>query len=159
MNFSVAGIGGLILNFRCVAASVAVNEKRFIGFVKLRKQNLSFVRNISERLEYAIRRSGMSKGALSGLIGVPQSSLSRWLSGSQPRADKLAEIAKFLSVDVKWLTYGEMPENAESVSNVKETEAVYGEITEREQSISEAFTKIREALDILEDVLKQKPRQ
>jgi transcriptional regulator with XRE-family HTH domain len=76
--------------------------------------------NFSERLEKAIQRAGISKGALALKLNVPQSSVSRWLSGSEPRLDKLTEIAKFLSVDVKWLMYGPPPETkAQPEPNIK----------------------------------------
>lgn len=65
------------------------------------------MKNISERLVVAIRQSGHSKGALAAHIGVPQSSVSRWLAGSEPRSDRLIDIAKFLGVDVNWLLTGD----------------------------------------------------
>lgn len=109
------------------ALAGAGNERRFIVSVKSSKINLSFVKNISDRLAFAIRISGHSKGALATAIGVPQSSVSRWLNGSEPRSDRLAEIAKFLSVDVKWLMTGEgsptpaAVRSAQSSTSPKET--------------------------------------
>lgn len=118
-----------MLNFPCAAASVAVNTARFITFDKQRNINLSFVENFSHRLELAIQRSGKSKGALAAYLKVPQPSVSRWLKGSEPRADRLNEIAKFLNVDVKWLLTGISPGdvgvshgNAESAGKVKDLE-------------------------------------
>jgi transcriptional regulator with XRE-family HTH domain len=132
------------------------------------------VKNISERLEHAIRFSGHSKGALAEHIGVPQSSVSRWLSGSEPRSDRLFEIAKFLSVDVKWLMTGEgrmepvkLSGNAESSTHPKESgigesaqaeraEApMYGARTplSREDEVVLAFRQIRAGLDLLENII------
>jgi len=60
-----------------------------------------------QRLDYAVRHSGFSKGALARHLNVPQSSVSRWLKSTYPKAETVAEIAKFLSVDVNWLMTGD----------------------------------------------------
>ncbi len=64
-----------------------------------------------QRLDYAVRHSGFSKGALARHLGVPQSSVSRWLKNIYPKAETVAAIAKFLAVDVNWLMTGD-PEKA-----------------------------------------------
>jgi transcriptional regulator with XRE-family HTH domain len=102
---------------------VAGYAKRFTVSAKPIKKNLPFVKNISERIAHAIRYSGHSKGALAAHLGVPQSSVSRWLAGSEPRNDRLTEIAKFLSVDVNWLVTGK-GEIAQSSAKPKELPVV-----------------------------------
>jgi transcriptional regulator with XRE-family HTH domain len=39
-------------------------------------------------------------------LGVPPSSVSRWVSGTEPRSESVVEIAKFLGVDFAWLMTG-----------------------------------------------------
>lgn len=117
------------------------------------------MKNISERLEYAIRRSGKTKSALAAYIKVPGSSVSRWLAGSEPRADKLSEIAKFLSVDVKWLMTGESipssASNAESEGKAKDSGAVredpapYGDERMRISDLERQLAASRETIDSL----------
>jgi transcriptional regulator with XRE-family HTH domain len=65
------------------------------------------VETFFQRLEYAIRRSGYPKGAVAKHLGVPQSSVSRWLGGSYPKAETVGTLAKFLGVDVNWLMSGD----------------------------------------------------
>jgi transcriptional regulator with XRE-family HTH domain len=143
--------------------SVAGNAGRFIECAKLSKNFLPFVKNISERLAEAIKASGKSKGALAAHLGVPQSSVSRWLAGGEPRSERLTEIAKFLSVDVKWLLEGE---NAERYSNSKQPGIGDSAYVVREEPpdyrcevdpVAAAFAKIREGLDLLEKFMKNPP--
>ena len=118
------------------SSAVAGYAKRFTASANSIKINLSFVKKISDRLAFAIRHSGHSKGDLAASIGVPGSSVSRWLAGSEPRSDRLTAIAKFLDVDVNWLItgYGQPapPKNAESSGNLKD------------QGISESAHVVRE---------------
>ena len=67
------------------------------------------MKNFGKRLEEAIRTSGKTKTALALHLGVPQSSVSRWISGSVPRAETLSGIAKFLGVSHEWLAAGVEP--------------------------------------------------
>jgi len=148
-----------------------VNKDRFTTSDKRIKKNLSFVKNISERLAHAIRHSGHTKGALAAHIGVPQPSVSRWLKGSEPRIDRLFEIAKFLNVDVKWLMTGEgqfspytesstNPKDSglgESACVLREEPVIYGsqKTTSADDDLVLAFRKIREGLDLLERIMKK----
>lgn len=59
--------------------------------------------NFSARLSIAIARSGNPKGDLAAHCGVALSTVSRWLSGTQPKPATLVKIAEFLSVDPLWL--------------------------------------------------------
>ena len=56
-------------------------------------------------------------------MGLPPSSVSRWLVDTEPRAERIAEIAKFLAVDVKWLIYGDEEEISPAV--LREDPATY----------------------------------
>lgn len=131
------------------------------------KDILPFVRNFPERLQDAIKRAGLSKGSLARHLGVPKSSVSRWLAGSEPRGEKLSEIAKFLSVDVKWLLEGEaaessanpkdrlIPKDDEFSSVVREDPAKYGAaVVPRDARIRDAFAEIRRGLDALEELMR-----
>jgi transcriptional regulator with XRE-family HTH domain len=175
-NFRVGILCFWCFIFLCPVAGYA---KRFTTYDKPSKHYLSFVKNISERLQHAIRFSGHSKGALAEHIGVPQSSVSRWLAGSEPRSDRLFEIAKFLNVDVKWLMTGEgrmepekLSENAESYANpnesgigesaqvVREDAPMYGARTplSHEEEMRLLFGKVREVIDLLEKIAIKGPR-
>lgn len=121
--------------------------------------------NISQRLGEAIKASGKSKGALAAHLGVPQSSVSRWLAGGEPRSERLTEIAKFLGVDVKWLMGVHLAESSVNPkqSGISESAYVEGRSTFSEDPVpfryevdpvAMAFAKIREGLDLLEQLMK-----
>lgn len=119
--------------------------------------------NISERLAEAIRASGKTKGALAAYLGVPQSSVSRWLAGAEPRSERLTEIANFLGVDVKWLMSAgitgssvnlKQPGIGETAHAMREEPLTYRAEVD---PVAAAFTKIREGLDLLEQLMKNNP--
>lgn len=143
--------------------SDAGNAERFTDNDNSIKTFLALVKNISERLAEAIKASGKSKGALAAHLGVPQSSVSRWLAGGEPRSERLTEIAKFLGVDVKWLMSASIAESSanpkepgigDSAYVMREEPAVYGT---KVDPVAAAFAKIREGLDMLEQVMKNPP--
>ena len=114
-----------------------------------------------QRLDYAVRHSGFSKGALARHLGVPQSSVSRWLKNIYPKAETVAAIAKFLAVDVNWLMTGD-PEKApaglihedEESSALREDPAEYV-FTRRDQEAAEPVSE----LPILERLRKMEENQ
>lgn len=65
------------------------------------------MKNFASRLKMAIERSGKAKSALAEHCGVASPAVSRWINGSEPRAETMAKIADFLGVNVKWLMFGE----------------------------------------------------
>ncbi len=79
---------------------------------QISKHNLATMQNFSTRLSEAIAKSGKSKGALAASTGVALSTVSRWLGGTTPKAEAITRIAKFLSVDAKWLLTGEPSKHA-----------------------------------------------
>lgn len=56
----------------------------------------------------AIKKAGKPKGALAEHCGVALSTVSRWLSDTEPKADAVMRISEFLGVDAKWLMTGEI---------------------------------------------------
>jgi len=152
--------------FVALRVSDAGNAKRFTECDKLIKTNLSFVKNISDRLSQAIKASGKSKGALAAHLGVPQSSVSRWLAGGEPRSERLTEIAKFLGVDVKWLMSADLAENSANPKKPGIGETAHGAYVVQDDvtpyranvdPVAAAFAKIREGLDLLEQLMKNPP--
>lgn len=88
--------------------AVARNNAKDLAFrSQLRKAKFSVDEKFSAKLAIAIAQSGKSKGALASHCGVALSTVSRWLSGSIPKAKKLDSIARFLGVDAKWLIENE----------------------------------------------------
>lgn len=146
------------------------------------------MQNFSNRLAQSIAASGKPKGALAAHTGVALSTVSRWLSGTVPKAETLEEIAEFLSVDAKWLLTGQeeagnagrfsipkFPGIGDSACSGREDPAISGEKPpepetmearmermEREMgrmaSALEAFGKIREGLDLIENLIKYPPK-
>lgn len=142
----------------CVAGRfVAGDESGFSEGAKLIKRNLSFVKNLSERLDAAIRSSGMSKGEFASRMHVPQSSVSRWLAGSEPRAEKICEIAKFLSVEVKWLMDGIGPMRRENpgISQKEEPSSLLREEARPMPDLADPFMRIAIALERIARVMEQ----
>lgn len=70
----------------------------------------------------------MNKVALAAALGVPASSISRWLGGKMPRSETVIRIAKCLGVDANWLLTGEGGANADSPESsvVREDVIPYG---------------------------------
>lgn len=157
---------------------VAGYAKRISTSAKTIKINLAFVKTFQERLAEAISQARKPKSALAQQLGVPQSSVSRWLAGSVPRAETVGAIAKFLNVDVKWLAYGEEPppgeftklEDSDS-SVVREEPAPYNagggtatRVLETAQAkdatmqiMLRAIAEMQRRIDTLEEIVKQQP--
>lgn len=141
------------------------------------------MQNFSDRLKSAIKSSGKRKGALALYCGVEASTVTRWLNGTQPMTDSILRMAEFLGVDAKWLMVGDASvENAESSGNPKECGIGESAHVLRDQTpiyrargpgkgtsdgdrpplqddpVAAAFAKIREGLDLLEQLMKNMPQ-
>ncbi len=64
------------------------------------------MQNFADRLKAAIEKSGKPKGDLAAHCGVALSTVSRWLSGSEPNRDTVAKISHFLEINPIWLLTG-----------------------------------------------------
>lgn len=127
------------------------------------KVNLAFVKSFQERLAEAISLARKPKSELARHLGVPQSSVSRWLAGSEPRSETLAEIAKFLSVDVKWLAYGDEPAQSTSLQdNVGNPQSDLVNSAQQfaagVQSMMLEMAEMRQRLAELEEIVRKGPQ-
>lgn len=70
--------------------------------------------NFPARLEEALKRAGLSKGALAQGTNVALSTVSRWFGGAVPKWETVYQIGNLLGVDANWLLTGEgSPDPAE----------------------------------------------
>ena len=124
------------------------------------------MQNFSDRLKQAIAASGKQKGALAKHCGVEASTVTRWQTGTVPMADSILRIAEFLGVDAKWLMTGEIAEITKSSTNRKQPDVGNPAYVVREEmpayraevdAVASAFAKIREGLDLLEQLMKNPP--
>lgn len=99
-------VGGSLL--RATNARITVSAKSG-------KNKLALLKTFSDRLKEAIRAADIPKAELASRLGVPPSSVSRWIAGSVPRSETISEIAKLLGVDANWLITGESQSNESSV--------------------------------------------
>jgi transcriptional regulator with XRE-family HTH domain len=69
-----------------------------------------FRMNKSDRINLALRRSGLTAQELAAKIDVSRSTLSTWITGkNSPRRKELAAFAMATGYPVKWLETGEAP--------------------------------------------------
>lgn len=61
---------------------------------------------IHDRIKEARLRKGYSMQELGDEVGVTAQSVNQWENGGNPRAGKIAQIAKALSVSPEWLQFG-----------------------------------------------------
>ncbi len=62
--------------------------------------------NFSERLEFAIERSGLTKHAIAQAAGMSHTSVNRYLKGEIPKQDSLLRLAEALNISSQWLRDG-----------------------------------------------------
>lgn len=123
----------------------------------------------SERLRSLLPHG--KKGKLADFCGVEASTVTRWLKGeSFPTGEGLFKIAAFLGVDAKWLMDGDNPPFDEELSTSPKHPGI-GESANEAYALKEdpshfratldpvaaAFAKIREGLDMLEQLMKNLP--
>lgn len=65
------------------------------------------MQNFPSRLEEALKRAGLSKGALAAGTNVALSTVSRWFGGAVPKWETVYQIGNLLGVDANWLLTGE----------------------------------------------------
>lgn len=121
------------------------------------RTKLAIVKSFGSRLERAIIQAGKSKKALASHLGIPQSSISRWVNGSTPRADTISTIANFLGCDFDWLARGQ-GNPSQVVSSGTGSQSIYGaalrvaEVTRRVHGESLAHADIsKDSASILRD--------
>lgn len=128
-------------------------------------KNFALVQNFSTRLAEAIVRSRKSKGALAQSQGVALSTVSRWLGGSMPDAERIPSIASFLGADAKWLLTGEAGDanggrDDGVLRDEPATSSGYGrrrEPAEPAPSLESSIARIAAALERIATALEDKP--
>lgn len=68
------------------------------------------LKTFSQRLDYAIKMRGFTKGEFANLLDMPQSSLSRWFRTNHISLENMQRVASVLNVPIEWLAKGgELP--------------------------------------------------
>lgn len=62
-----------------------------------------------DRLNLALKQSGMTRAALAEKLGIASSTITRWNHGAEPRPDLMNRIAQLTGVRLQWLTTGIEP--------------------------------------------------
>lgn len=75
----------------------------------------------SDRLRSEMSKKGLTQVQLAEHAGVSQGSVSGWLNGAVPKADKLIKIAELLGVSQQWLLTGREPPEVPSRQSPYET--------------------------------------
>lgn len=70
-------------------------------------------KTFAERVKQKRKELGLSQKELGKLAGLSHVTVSKWESGSEPKAENLYDLAKALSCSANWLLYGK--ESKESV--------------------------------------------
>lgn len=65
----------------------------------------SYDGNLLERLRWAVDQTG-GASAVCRIAGMPMSTLSGYLNGSEPRFTRMAAVARACNVSLDWLAYG-----------------------------------------------------
>ena len=83
--------------------------------------NQSVNEQFCERLARAVHIKGISVRKVAKLVGVSETSVSKWMSGdAEPRSDLVPKLAGTLSVSMRWLLTGEdeaeLPQDSETLS-------------------------------------------
>jgi transcriptional regulator with XRE-family HTH domain len=129
----------------------------------------------SERFSRAIARAGMKQARISEITGISKGYLSELLSGKKPGPSPEAgkKLAEVLGVSPEWLMFGDQMSfgaNAQSSGFPKETgvgeNANTSYVLKEEATpyranvdpVAAAFAKIREGLDLLEQLMKNPPQ-
>ena len=108
-------------------------------------------RIFSERLSVLMKSAGVNQEALASRCGVSQSTISRYLKGTMPRADELLQISKILGVAMEHFFAAEA-----GVSMVQEQSQTYGKRVSQAdvekvkieiyRAVEAAFRKLEEQL-------------
>ncbi|MCI0537241.1 MAG: helix-turn-helix domain-containing protein [Verrucomicrobiales bacterium] len=70
-------------------------------------------RIFAERLAHLLERQGVTQQEVADDLGIPQSAVSSYLAGRMPRADRLAELARFFDVPADYLLGREYPQSGQ----------------------------------------------
>src|SRR6266851_2535840 len=66
--------------------------------------------NVANRLKKAMEMINITQSKLAALVGTTQSAVSQWLSDKKdPSPENLADLAKHLRVELRWLVEGIPP--------------------------------------------------
>jgi transcriptional regulator with XRE-family HTH domain len=69
--------------------------------------------SIADRLKKALEAASITQSKLAALVGTTQSAVSQWLSGKKdPSPQNVADLAKYLKVEQRWLVEGIPPMKA-----------------------------------------------
>lgn len=79
----------------------------------------------AQKLEFLIDRNNVSRGKLARAVGVHTSTVTNWLSGKEPKIERLVKVAEFFNVPVAYLT-GDM-EDPTDRSKTHWAELEYGQ--------------------------------
>jgi transcriptional regulator with XRE-family HTH domain len=75
------------------------------------------MQSIYERIEYLIKRQGITKKSFSEQLNISTGNMGDWKRGkSTPGTHKLIEIAAYFQVSLDWLILGKKNGNAETVN-------------------------------------------
>ena len=100
------------------------------------------MQSIYERIEYLIKKQGLTKKSFCGQLGISTGNMGDWKRGkSTPGTHKLIEIAAFFNVSLDWLILGR--QTAETVRESGE-EYFFGQIRQLNCQTEELLPKEKE---------------
>ncbi len=98
--------------------------------------------SIYERIEYLIKRQGLTKKAFSEQLNISTGNMGDWKRGkSTPGTHKLIEIAAFFKVSLDWLILGK--QNADTLKESGE-DYFFGQIGQQDCQTDELLPKEKE---------------
>ena len=75
---------------------------------------------LKEQLESLIEEHGINTSKLAKLTGIPNSTISDWLGGSNPKnITQVKKVANYFNISVDYLCFGE-PQRAENINEYKD---------------------------------------
>lgn len=122
--------------------------------------------DISARIRKARLAAGISQARLAGLLGVTRSACSQWEqqdgSGTTPRGERLAEIARLLDVRYEWLATGSSGGHDDSEVYTMSGDARSGRLSAQQRELLDRFNALSTCaqaalLKLLSDLAADKP--
>lgn len=105
---------------------------------------------MGERIEVAIKGTGLGKGDFAKALGLARETVRRWIAGEVVPEDQLERIAKLSGKSVSWLRYGLVPSESATVDRYVEG---------YEQGKKDAVDAIAPAVTHLVDTVRQVKRR
>lgn len=84
----------------------------------------------AQKLKFLIERDSVSRGKLARAVGVHTSTVTNWLSGKEPKIERLVKVSEFFNVPVAYLT-GDIDDPSDR-SKTHWAELYYGDNPSRE---------------------------